>query len=463
MPTSRPDDVLIQYPRAVVSLSASLTGETDLFDAVVIPRKVVVTRRPHTQADTCEVHLDGVDVPFDPRAVRDVILTVHMANVRDAGAGDMRDDWRTANTLRFIGHADTFDNEQEDDDTLTLKARDLSSLFREAKPVPPEAVPRYGDTLRQAIQRIIDVVPGGDVLAVAPGPEADAVLYAGVDGRARNAHIHVESNWSAWEVIEHAAGLVSRLVNVRNDFIVVRQGSQAYTNTNTPAATFSFNSVNANLTSLKVEKKFARNRKGVRVVSFDPYTRTRREADYPSDAVLNAMSGRRQRPARTGGGGHGGGHGGAGRARAPAQPKPVDRDVFIVPGVTVQGQLEDIARQIWEERSRQEISVNLDTPLFDDPYLSLQNGDRVIVELNRAIAAGLNPSQPFAQQVAFVRRRLQVSQAAASMLVRAAQNAGVRSFYVHEVQLVWDGEATDGGGDTGVKLEVINLIPVEVR
>ena len=102
----------IQYPRAVVSLSAAIRGESEPLDAVIIPRKVTVTRRPHTQADTCEVHLDGVDLPFDPRFVSEVILTVHLADVRDAGAGTMRDGWRTPGTLRFLGNVDTFDNEQ---------------------------------------------------------------------------------------------------------------------------------------------------------------------------------------------------------------------------------------------------------------------------------------------------------------------------------------------------------------
>lgn len=452
------DPDVIQYPRAVVSLSADLVAEDEPLDAVVIPRKVVVTRRPHTQADTCEVQLDGVDLPFDPRTLRDIVLTVHMADVRNAGAGTMPDNWRSARTLRFIGHVDTFDNEQEEEDVLTLRARDLSSILRDAKPLPTDAVPRYSDTLGQAINRILEAVPGANILAVQPSGDENTPLSAAVGGRVRNGPVHVENNWSAWEVIEHTCGLVARLVSVVNDFIVLRQARQAYANAATPAVTLSFNTTTANLTALHVEKKFQRNRKGIRVVSYDPVTRTTLEADWPSDATLRELNPTRRarRPRTSGAGSHGGGS-----RRAPAPPKPPDRDVFPAPGVTSREELTNIARQVWEERSRQELNVKCDTPYFTEAFLNLRNGDRVRVELNRALAAGLNLQQPEAQQVAFVQRRLQVSRRAAELLVRAAQHPGTDMFYVHEAQLVWAGEGD--GGDTGVKLSLINLIPVETR
>lgn len=461
---SNPD--VIQYPRAVVSLSLTVSGDSEPVDVLVIPRRVMITRRSHTQADTCEVTLDGIDLPFDPRAIGEVILAVHLADVRDAGAGTMNDGWRTPATQRFLGMLDTFDDEQDDDDVLTLRARDLSSILRDAKPLPTDAVPRYSDTLGEAIRRILAAVPGADTLSVEENGEENTPLRPTVAGRVQSgAAVHVENNWSAWEVIEHTAGLTAHLVTVVNDRIVLRLGSQAYANNDAPAVVLGFNSGEANLSSLAVEKKFVRNRKGIRVVSFDVISRTTIEADWPDDGTLRQLHPTRARATGRSGRSGAAGHGRSSRPRA--APKPPDRDVLLVANVTSQDALRDIARQVWEERSRQELTVKAATPYFTDPFLNLRNGARVRVELNRALAAGLNLTQPTAQQVAFVRRRLQVSTRVAKTLVNLArlqqEGASTDLFYVHEVQLSWDAGDAGEGGDCGVKLELINLIPVEAR
>jgi len=127
--------------------------------------------------------------------------------------------------------------------------------------------------------------------------------------------------------------------------------------------------------------------------------------------------------------------------------------VFPVQGVQTEAGLLEVARGIWQERSRQEIAVTADTPYFTEDFLGMRNGDRVRVQLNRALAAGLSSSQTTEARVGYVMRRLGIERRAAEVLVRAAERPGADIFYVHEVTVKW---APDG--DLGAHLELINMI-----
>lgn len=131
--------------------------------------------------------------------------------------------------------------------------------------------------------------------------------------------------------------------------------------------------------------------------------------------------------------------------------------MFTVAAVTQDAQLLAIARSIWLERSRQEAEVEAETPFFMEPFLSLTNGDRVEVQLNRALAAGLNLQQPRAEQVRWVQRRLGVEAPAAALLVDAARHPGSSVFYAHVVDLRWEAESL-----CAVKMELINIFGVAV-
>lgn len=424
------------YPRAIVALQVDVDGEAEPLDVAVVPRRASVTRRPHTHADTAEVEIDGTQLPFDPRSVRSLALTVHMGQ----GRGLHDETWRTAATRRFIGFVDTHDGQQDDeDDVVRLKARDLSGPLRDAKPVPAAAVPYYTDTLASAMQRVLDAVPGGAGLRlVFPSPADAAIPLAGlVPGRHATGPVGLERDMTAWAVLEYVAGLCNRLLNVFLDELRVASPADSYASEAAPRASLVYGQKEANLLRLGSTKKFQRNRRGIRVVGWDPEARARLEADYPpDDQVPN-----RNRTAP------------AGTRRRGAPPAPPERDVFSVGGVQSARALRDIAVGIWQERSRQELSVTADTPYFTDPWLDLRHGDRVRLQLNRALASGLNLTAPRAQQVAFVQRRLSVDRRTAEVLVSLAAHPEADLFYVHEGTLEWNPE-----GDLGVKMELVNLI-----
>lgn len=436
------------YPRAAVELLIDLEGEEEPLEVTLIPRRVSVLRRSHTQADTADIELDGTEVPFDPRAIRSMLMRVFMGQA----ASNYDTEWRTPARLQFVGYVDLFEGVQEEDDELSLKARDLSSLLRDAKPLPTAAVPKYSDTLGVAIQRILDNVPGASALTLDLG-DADVRLGQLVGSRTSSGPIHLERDMTAWAVIEYLAGMANRLCSVDIGRLLVRQPREAFDNVTGVVATIRYNNELGNLTKLGVQKKFIRQRKGIRCVGWDPIRRVRLEADYPPDNQLPSRGRPRATTSRSrSGGGHGGG-----RARAAAAPQPPERDVYSVGTVQNKAALLEVARGIWQERSRQELVVSADTPYYGDAWLALRNGQRVGLELNRAIAAGVNAQDTRAAKVAFVMRRCTVTRDVAEVLVNAAEHPGATTFYLREVNPRWDSE-----GDVGVKLELINLIAVEV-
>jgi hypothetical protein len=413
---------------------ASPAGATEPnLRAAVVPLKAALARRPHSQADTAEVELRGAALPFDPRVVEGLGLRVYMANAAREGEDIQREE-----NLRFLGTIDLFENEQDETDVVSLKARDLSGALRDTKPLPAAYAPRYSDTLHAAILRITGGVLGAGVLEVVG---EDVPLSSLVDSRSSASPVRLPNDATAWGVVEYLCSLCGLLVQVRLDRVEVLQARAAYSHSREPRAVLEFNSPSANVLKLKTGKKFVRNRKGIKVVAFDTTTRRRVEAVYPPDSELPPRH--QGTPSR-------------GRRRR-ARPQPPERDVFTVAGVTQAEQLTNVARSIWLERSRQEAEVECETPFFMEPFLSLANGDRVSLQLNRALAAGLNLSQPRAEQVRWVRLRLGVEAPVASLLVDAARNPGSDVFYVHIADLRWEAESL-----SAVKLELINLFGVTV-
>lgn len=426
------------YPRAVIGLVVDVEKEDEPVEVLVVPRRVSVTRRPHTHADTCDVELDGTDIPFDPRAVRSVVVKVWMGNA----ASQYDDAWRTDEALRFLGYADTLDGEQEEDDTISFKVRDLSAQARDTKPLPTSAVPTYADTLGSAIRRVLDATPGGAALEL-DLVDGDLPLGPLVSAAARTGPIHLENDMTAWAVIEYVAGLANRIVNVDIGVVRVQPTRNVYAQEadQEPHVELVFNRETANTTKLATEKKFMRNRKGIRVVAWDPFRRERIEEDYPADEQLPPT-----------------GRASATRRGRRTPPKPPERDVFPIQGVTTRAGAQEVAKGLWQQRSRQEMSVVVESPYFNDQFLSTVNGDRVRVQLNRVLAAGLNLRKPKRALVSEVMRRLVVSRRAAEVLVDAALHPGADLFYAHEVTLRWAPE-----GEIGVRFELINLIAVGVE
>jgi hypothetical protein len=438
------------YPRAFVALATTIEGRDSQVNTRIVPANASVTRRSHNEAGEAEVTILGTALPFDPRQVVGVELIVMMG---DPGRvdGEINDREHTL----FIGFADEMNVERDDKGPMVkLKARDFSAIFREFKPIPPEVVPRYSDTIGDAITRIIDATHGSrdangtPRVTIRPSALLERPLASGVHGRHRSSAIHLEPDMTAWSVIEYVCGLVDVIPSIDLLDVVLRETHDVFDESGPIVASFEFGSDTANLLSVSQSKKFVRNRKGVKVTSYDPTTRRELSAVYPSDEeLLHINRPRAHQPSR------------ARRirprnARAATNAEGPERDVFPVRGVHSQDGLQRYAERIYTERSRQEIEGKIVTPKWPQEVLRLQNGDRIRITIDPAIEAAVLKGDK-QRAVRFLTDRLGMEDDAAAALINATLDRPTSTFYARNVTHEFDAE-----GVSKTTIEFINLIQV---
>lgn len=405
----------------------------------IVPGSLSIARHSHKSADTAEFEVLGSALPFDPRHIEDASCALFFGDV-----GSMNGDIKQEQFLQFIGYIDKVEPVYSADKAPRVKvtARDYSCILRDYKPIPPRLNPTYADTLKTAIDRILDSLPFGAALVVRDNTEANTPLSPLTSARLRTSPITLPTNVSAWEIIEHVCGLVGRLVRVELDEIVIRQPTQALSSEGVPVTEFVYGSDDGTLVGLEMERVLRRNRKGVRVTSYDPVTRTRSEAEFPDDSVL---PGRRARPRRS--------------KRPPQNFRrdPEEREVFAAPdGITSHDRLLQIAEQIYTEKSRQELSITVSSMLLTKENVALRNGDRVAVRVRPDIARALQGAQDDAEALEFLQRKLGVNKAAGAVLIRMARKPQNQLFYVKNHTIQWSSE-----GKSALKTECINLVQID--
>jgi hypothetical protein len=456
---------LVFYPRAFVGLSTTLEG-TDEVDTGIVPTRVSIVRRSHSQAGSAEITIHGSAMPFDPRQVGGIFVSVFLGAVDTVDADVNQEEF-----LRFVGFTDEMKTTRDEKGPVVeLAPRDLSSLLRDFKPLPASAVPKYSDTIEAAINRILDAVdnlnnPDGSkrlTLKTVSGV-TDRQLSTRVGSRASSSAVRLPPDATAWQAVEHICGLMSLLVSVRLNEIVVRTPADAFEHNRPTVASFVFGGDTANLLSVHTEKKFARNRKGVKVTAYDPITRTRLEGVYPPDGDLRSL--RRPR-AHVGGtalrstshrsSSRGSSSGSSAAANAQAA-LATERDVFTAPfGTHTNDACRDYAQRIYTERSRQEIEGKIITPIWIQDWLAIENGDRFSIDVDPDLSAELRNTTSDQARVDLLTQRLDVTEDAARALIRASTNTPTDHWYARTITHEF---ASDGRCTTTI--DYLNLITIE--
>jgi len=458
-----PAEVL--YPRAFVSLSATI-GSENVYTGIV-PHHVNLARRQHKQA------------------VSGVFMTVYLA-----APGTVDGDVRTDANRRFVGYVDEMEQTQDEHGPVVkLKARDLSALFRDFKPVPTAAAPTYGDTLSAAIQRIITVVPnttdaaGNSVVTLALTLDAFAfdarVLGASAPRRAQTARVQLPNAndphaGNAWAVIEHCAGLVSQLVTMDLDEIVIMDPPQTFAGTSPTVAKFVFGDETANLLKIERTRKFVRNRRGILATSYDPVHRVVLRSVFPPDNQLPTL----HRPSGTIGGSPNvptnrtatlGGtrfhrprvrsatSRATNRARQHHGPPVPDREPVAAPaGIASQEMLDLYAQRVYLERDRQEIEGKMVCPVWTDDLLALRNADRFELQVNPALESELfGTAENDAAAVDLLSRRLLIDPDTLRVLIRATRAQESNQFYLRSITFDYQHD-----GQSSANIEFINNIVI---
>lgn len=422
------------YPRAFVELHVGIFGTQESQLIQRIPSRVRLSRRSRDQADACEVTLAREALPLDPRSISGAFMSVWLGDIQP---GDLPID--AEHNLRFMGFVDTMKTERSPDGayTLSLDARDLSSVLREVKSLPEEARPHRGQALADAVQNILDAVPGAEELEI----DVDGGDAPAAPARWSEAPLELPEGLSAWGVIQHLADRAGKLVSVELDRVVFRAIRSPAAEAQQPVTELVFGAPGANLKTLSTERKFVHARKPVQLVSIDAQTRERIEVVWPRGGLptrrVSGRSRRRRRP----------------RARTTAATER-QVDIIAVTGTYSRDQLEQLARDYYTERGRQDVKLEATSPLFADPLLALKFGDRVSVQLNPALVAGM-PEGSASARVRWIVERLGFEEEIAELLVRTAEDPLTDRFAVDEVTLEYSAE-----GECSVRLELQNLVHV---
>lgn len=425
----------LSYPRVVVELDLLVGGEqrevtidgVTTLEAVgaeevttpIIPDEVTWTVQPHSRCATAEITVQSSAVPFDLDRINSMLVRVYAGNAT-RGDGDILADrnFRQQKNLRFIGDVDEPEKILGIPSRVTLKARDLSARLRDA-PLPASGMPRYQDTVDEALQRILDIVPGvADQLSL--GQSVVGSTLAQLSGRkARKGPLDLRPGTRAWDAIEAVCGLAGLLVHVELDQVIVREPGEAFGDPGQvddvpPDFQFIWNDERANTAELRFKKKFIRNRKGLRAWGFDPELDQVIQAVWPPDGQLLLQ--KKPRPSHPGAnpGGKAGRHRGT-------RASVVERESIFAPGIQTTDGLLRFVQGVWAERGSQEVEGQLQTPIWTDELLALKNGARVLVMADPATEAQLRQIRDRQQAIDFLQRRMRISEETAKALVSTAK------------------------------------------
>jgi len=442
-------DFSVIYPRAWIEVVV-VYDDGDTVTTGMAPSMVSVTRSPHHHADTCEAEVNLGAITFGHRAITSMFLSAFMGVVDRIDGQIKTSDKRN---LQFIGYVDVSrDHRSAKGPVVNLKARDMSALLREqriiakkdAKGVVLDPTPRYSDTVLSAIQRILQwaEIPDSVLQISDPFNLGNIKLSQAVSKREQTSYLPIKNNASAWDAIEHVAALASLLITVDLGSIVIRPPSDLFGAKNgapQPSAyNFVFGFDGANTIEVEREKKFIRNRKGVKVVAFDPKTRRSISAVYPPDSGLepNHIAGARHKQHAK----KAANSTAVGSSAKDSAPAPPDRDIYTfgLEGISSVDQVQAIADRIYGERSRQEMEGSIVTRNWTPELFQLRNGSRISVRISQRLEQELRSFNDESRKLDFLRNRLQIGTDEARVLLRnAAREEENIPYYVRSIKHSW--------------------------
>lgn len=468
-------DVL--YPRAIVELVIVFDGDIEQVASPtgvgppraipaatrtqVIPSKVTVTRNAHHTASTCEVEIGLSALTFGQRVINSIFLSAFLGLAKGP-----YDSIVARDNIRFCGYVDVMrDRRSESGPVVSLKCRDLSAIFRDQKPLVTrlmsdgtklDPTPRYNDTVLSAISRIMTWSGVDDSVMQVSDPYGlgSTTLGATVENRARTGMLPTNTAASAWEAIEHIAAIANLLVSVDLGNIVLSPPSDLFGQTNGKkdpiAYDFVFGLDNGNVLEVEREKKFIRNRQGVKIVVFDPAAKRSVSVVWPPD---NEVPPKRRPQPKHAKHADAKAHGSA--TATPKQKPEADRDIYTFSrdGVTSKDQALAIAKRIYSERSNQELEGTITTKNWTPELLALKNSNRINLTVAQRLEAELRNYDSVQRKLEFLSKQLGMSEDAAAVLLRqTSKEQTATPYYLRSNALEWD---TNGAS---AHIDFINLM-----
>jgi len=402
-----------------------------------------------------------------------MFISVYMGVSTDSKASIKSQD-----TQIFCGWIDDLDVKYSDSGPLvSIKARDVSAYLRDEKNLvireykqngvvisKINPIPRYQDSIVKSIEKLLQWanIPNTAIFVEDRSKDgrASQPMSKYTHGRGGDGFVPFKNGSNAWEVIEHLAALTSLLISVDKSTIVIRDPVNAFPPAGAakvaPSYSFVFGenpksssipiqvlsntlwtTKHVPVFSLELKKKFIRNRKGVRLVSFDSIKHRKIIADFPTNDKLPPKRKAKLAPSKHP------------IHKTREVPDP-DRDVWVVGGtlgIQTQEKLDEAAKRFYLERSRQEMEGELTTYIWDDQLFALRNASRIDIRIKPELEAELiNLKDPQKQSI-FLQTHVGINKKAADAFVNVMLNKESDTYYVRSISHEWDAEQ---GGKTTI-------------
>lgn len=324
-------------------------------------------------ADELELELDWTEAGIDPRMLDDGTVALFL------GSADQFGQWGpTVDNCRFIGTIDEVERESDGDSVpiVSIRATDFTTLFLKAKPFGSSGIPDLGMTLDEAWRLIVSQTPGAEILAArlfrSPDITSWPTLSKAVPSRFKKlGKVQTKPETDAWAVWQQCVGMLGLISWIDRDRCIVSTATNYYTKADPPRLVWG-----KNLRSLRETRNVRIAGNGVGLTSFDPTTNTVLEAVYPPDGD-ERIKRKRTKAKKV-------------KQHAQATADAEKREWFSLPEVGTQEMLEEVAKRVYEERSRQELEGSASTSeMFVETVsglhfdlLTLHAGDNLRVEFD---------------------------------------------------------------------------------
>lgn len=401
----------------------------------------------HNHADEVSLSLDLMTVGgLDPRLLRNAVVNVYVGNADEFGY------WLpSAENLRFAGLAKRVRRKRggEDAPTIEIDALDFTTCFLEAKPFGSSGVPDYSQRLDDAWKRIVSQTPGAQALAdrlELEGLSDFPQLGKAVAARFRRlGKVPTRPQTDAWAVWQQCVGMLGLISYVDRQRVVVTTATNLYTSEAPPRLIWG-----RNVLSMEEERDAALAAKGVGVTSFDPLTGTTLEALWPQVGDPRVKR-----------------KGGRAAAGQDAIRASEERDYFSYYGVTDAEVLLEIAKRVYEERSRQELQGRLTTAeMFTETIdersfdlLSLRAGDTIRVEVEQELKSTIASMRSESERVEFLVEHGYVREVA-EILAANADDVALTDPTMHVKRVQTSFSVDADGGSFEIEIEYCNRIRI---
>jgi hypothetical protein len=429
-----------------------LDKSEDVITFPAMPKGFSLDRNDHNQADTCNLTLDWTTAGVDARMLDDATVELHVGDADESGF------WvQSERTCRFIGVVKEIDSSRSADDAaeVTLDLVDYTDLFLKAKPFGSSGIPAFSQTLREAWMTIVSQTPGADVfndpkrLVFEGVIDPDTIIGQGVAERFRKiGKVQTKPETDGWAVWQQCVGMLGLISYIDKDRCIVTTATNYYTEQDAPKMVWGHN-----LESWHESRVSTLSRRGIALTSFDPLSLRTIEASWPpigDDRV-------KRKRAKTK------------KVQTEDKIRPTEeRDYFAFPGVQEYESLLEIAKRVYEERSRQELEGSISTPhmyattengeVFD--LLDLRAGDTVKVDVEPGMRQLLGSLGSDLERVNYLMLQGYADSAAQLIVANMKNFADLDArFLTKRVHVA--AEVTDTGGSFSIDIDYINRIQID--